>query len=398
MFYPENSSEGLFQWAQDRGVNWDLLNHHEGNSVRRWHHPEGGGGGLWRALHATALARGVTDWRTSTAAKDFLVEDRRIMGVLAEDSVTGEHMEYRAGAVLMGTGGFASNLDMVLEYRPDLSSHRILEGSHVGARGDGHRLIEKTGGALTHMGDIWFYCYAIPDHRDPSNRRGLAILGVPNAIWVNMQGRRFHNEDLSGGASGTQAVLAQEPARCSAIIDSIMREDVTVSDPAYYQDGISVRDHDKVMELLRVSPHVKRADTLEGLAREMEVPASALGKTVNRYNGFIQEGLEQDPDFNRPLAGRKEILEPPFYGFSYFPMARKNFGGVKTNIRCQVLDKLYQPIPGLYAAGELTGMAGGHINGKRGLEGTMLGPSLFSGRVAGAWAAHEAGFGEGFSG
>jgi predicted oxidoreductase len=80
------------------------------------------------------------------------------------------------------------------------------------------------------------------------------------------------------------------------------------------------------------------------------------------------------------------------------PLARKNFGGVKTNLRCQVLDKHYEPIPGLYAAGELTGMAGGHINGKAGLEGTMLGPALFSGRVAGAWAACEAGYGKGFVG
>ena len=53
-------------------------------------------------------------------------------------------------------------------------------------------------------------------------------------------------------------------------------------------------------------------------------------------------------------------------------------------------------IPGLYAAGEVAGMAGGHVNGRAGLEGTMLGPSLFSGRVAGSWAAHEAGFGKGF--
>src|SRR5512145_1626151 len=51
----------------------------------------------------------------------------------------------------------------------------------------------------------------------------------------------------------------------------------------------------------------------------------------------------------------------------YVPLARKNFGGVKTNLRCQVLDKHYEPIPGLYAAGELTGMAGGHMNGKAGL-------------------------------
>ncbi len=79
------------------------------------------------------------------------------------------------------------------------------------------------------------------------------------------------------------------------------------------------------------------------------------------------------------------------------PLARKSFGGVKTNLRCQPLDKHYRPIPGVYAAGELAGMAGGHINGKNGLEGTMLGPSLFSGRVAGAWAAKEAGFGDGFT-
>jgi FAD binding domain len=71
---------------------------------------------------------------------------------------------------------------------------------------------------------------------------------------------------------------------------------------------------------------------------------------------------------------------------------------IKTNRRCQVLDKHYEPIPGLYAAGELTGIAGGHINGKAGLEGTMLGPALFSGRVAGAWAAYEAGYGKGFAG
>ncbi len=63
-----------------------------------------------------------------------------------------------------------------------------------------------------------------------------------------------------------------------------------------------------------------------------------------------------------------------------------------------MLDIHYEPIAGLYASGELAGMAGGHINGKAGLEGTMLGPALFSGRVAGAWAAYEAGFGPGFVG
>lgn len=71
---------------------------------------------------------------------------------------------------------------------------------------------------------------------------------------------------------------------------------------------------------------------------------------------------------------------------------------VKTDIRCRVLNRFVEPIAGLYAGGGVAGMAGGHINGKAGLEGTMLGPALFSGRVAGGWAAHEAGFGPGFIG
>ena len=81
-----------------------------------------------------------------------------------------------------------------------------------------------------------------------------------------------------------------------------------------------------------------------------------------------------------------------------FPLARKNFGGVKTDLQCRVLDRQLEPIAGLYAAGEVAGMAGGHINGRAGLEGTMLGPSLFSGRVAGGSAAQAAGHGGGFVG
>jgi len=79
-------------------------------------------------------------------------------------------------------------------------------------------------------------------------------------------------------------------------------------------------------------------------------------------------------------------------------MARKNFGGIKTDIKCRILDKHFEPIQGIFAAGEAAGMAGGHINGAAALEGTMLGPSIFSGRVAGGWAASEAGYGDGFIG
>ena len=94
----------------------------------------------------------------------------------------------------------------------------------------------------------------------------------------------------------------------------------------------------------------------------------------------------------------KQFDTGPYYAIQFFPTARKNFGGIKTDKKCRVLNKHFEPIAGLFAAGEACGMAGGHINGRAGLEGTMLGPSLFSGRVAGGWAAESIGHGNGFIG
>jgi hypothetical protein len=179
-------------------------------------------------------------------------------------------------------------------------------------------------------------------------------------------------------------------------MDSTMTDDVTVSDPQYYIPGASVKDPEKVKALIEESPHIKSGDTLEALASEIGVPEDTFVETVNHYNSGIDQGLKEDPDFGRPLSNRKMIQSPPYYALNFTPTARKNFGGVKTDLKCRAVDKHYEPIPGLFVAGELAGMAGGHINGKHGLEGTMLGPALFSGRVAGAWAAKDAGFGEGF--
>jgi len=104
---------------------------------------------------------------------------------------------------------------------------------------------------------------------------------------------------------------------------------------------------------------------------------------VEAYNRAFDAGGKQEPAFGKSLAQSKRFDTPPYWAIQLFPLARKNFGGVKTDIRCRVLNRHFEPIAGLYAAGEVAGMAGGHINGKAGLEGTMLGPAIFSGRVAG---------------
>jgi predicted oxidoreductase len=202
---------------------------------------------------------------------------------------------------------------------------------------------------------------------------------------------------MTGGASATPALLAQTPPHAWAIADAPMLAKIDVADP-YYRRG-DVIDRAKVQELLDHSPYIKKAQSLEELGKKTGVQnIQNFVAEIEEYNACFDAGLDKEPRFGKSLKGSKKFDTPPYYAIQIFPLARKNFGGVKTDLRCRVLNKYFEPIAGLYAAGEVAGMAGGHINGKAGLEGTMLGPSIFSGRVAGAWAANEAGFGPGFIG
>lgn len=393
-YYIEHTLHDLFHWAEDNGVTWVDIKPQEGNSVVRWTRAHDSGRGLMTKLIASFKAKGGTVL-TETAVTGILRDNGRATGIAATTS-DGRSLSIRAKSVVVTTGGFNSNLDMVLEARPDLKGDRIMEGSGRGATGDGHKLLREIGAYFTHTDQIWFYVYSTPDYRDPKGRRGLPFRLVPGYIWINQQGRRFHNESKTGGNSGAPALMAQRPRMAWAVADRAMLANMTVSDP-YYQNGEeTIRE--RVEELLANSPYIKKANTLEELADRMQVDKPAFLETVARYNDAFAKGLQTEPEFGKPLGASKPFDTPPYYAIQMFPLARKNFGGVKTDIRCRVLDKHFEPIPGLYAAGELAGMAGGHVNGRAGLEGTMLGPSLFSGRVAGGWAAEEAGFGEGFVG
>ncbi|MFM9887241.1 MAG: FAD-dependent oxidoreductase [Burkholderiales bacterium] len=395
-YYIEHTRHDLFHWAEQNGVKWVDMKFQEGNSVHRWHRPDGNGFGIMAALIKSMHAKQAAEVLTGTRVEKILGEQGHVCGVGARHIASGKPCEIRAKTVVVTTGGFCANLDMVLEAKPELRGRKIMVGSGRGATGSGHQLIREHGAYFTHMEDVWFYVYATPDYRDERGLRGLVFRGAPGYIWVNQHGRRFHDESLTGGASGSPALMRQDPPHAWAILDTPMTANMNVADP-YYQPG-GQTSKDKVQELLDHSPFIMKADTLGELARKMEVDEAVFIDAVKRYNHAFDAGLKIDPAFGKSLVASKRFDTAPYYGIQIFPLARKNFGGVKTDLRCRVLDQHFAPIPGLYAAGEIAGMAGGHINGKAGLEGTMLGPALFSGRVAGAWAAHEAGHGGGFVG
>lgn len=394
-YYIEHSLHDLYYWAESLGAQWSDLKEQEGNTVVRWTRSDRNGLGLMTHLIDSFRQKGgeiVTDTEITALTR----ANGSITGFEGRNTKTGEPVSVKSKTVVMTTGGFNSNRDMVMEFNPALGNDMILEGSGRNSTGIGHKMVRKAGGYLTHMDHIWFYVYATPDYRDPAQRRGLVFRLVPGNIWVNQQGRRFHNEARSGGNSATPALMAQSPRHAWAIMDTPMTATMEIADP-YYRDGDKVA-RNKVLELLNSSPFIRKADTLAELANKMRVDQAAFLSTVERYNKACAQKLETETEFGKPLQSSKAFDTPPYYAVQIFPLARKNFGGVKTDLQCRVLDKHFEPIAGLYAAGELCGMAGGHINGRAGLEGTMLGPSVFSGRVAGGWAAHEAGHGSGFAG
>jgi succinate dehydrogenase/fumarate reductase flavoprotein subunit len=200
-------------------------------------------------------------------------------------------------------------------------------------------------------------------------------------VWINVHGRRFHDETQRGGVAGTKALLQLPDATCWAVVDAAHVDDVVVADPGY-RTGSQVR-RQKVRELFDRSPYITRARSVDELAHRLGLdPArvrEALGSAAAQgAHGTAHTG--DSPARSGPFA--QDLL-----AIQYFPLARKNLGGVTTTIDCEVVDTQGRAIPGLFAAGEVAGMAGGHINGSRALEGTMFGPSLFSGRIAGMAAA-----------
>jgi flavocytochrome c len=386
--YLANSRREVHDWVTEQlGITWTELNQPEGNSVPRWHLPSGWGRGIVGALVQRARSVGVR-FRTRAEARALLTDGGAVRGVEVADE--GGLETRRALAVIVCTGGFVNDHAMMLESAPHLRAlPRLLCGGSPTAVGAGHRLLADVGAAFTCLDHIWIYPNGTPDPHDPAGLRGLGVRGITGHVWLNRDGHRFHDESLGGAASGTTALLRQPGQTAWCVFTATELPSLLLIDNEYY--ATPERQHPAATaEFWRRSAYAWQAQGPQALADAMGLPGDAVRASIDALNNAIAAGLPRDPLFGRDLAGMRP-LTGSLAAIQYFPMAQKNFGGVSTDLQCRVLDKHFEPIEGLYAAGEVAGMAGGHINGRAALEGTMFGPCLYSGRVAGAYAAAYAG-------
>jgi predicted oxidoreductase len=362
--YLTESAAEVFGWCEELGVTWSQLRLEEGNG----------------ALLARCRSLGVAI-RTSSPVTRILCADGRALGV--EARAGGGPCRILADATLICTGGFTSNRGMLLRHAPSLGGMtRFLCGGAPTARGGGHAMLRAAGAAFGPLEYLWMYPVGTPDPADPSGVRGLVVRDVRSEIWVNRGGERFHDEDLRGGLTGMPALLAQPGQTAWGIFDARQAARLTLLNDASYGSPF-VTSPEARARFWRTSGHAWQAASIAGLAAATGLPPAALSASVGSYNDWIGSGLAREPGSGRELAGLEPISEPPFCAVQYFPLVQKNLGGVRTDAAGRVRRAAGGSIAGLYAAGEVAGMAGGCINGQGAIEGTMFGPSLYSGRIAG---------------
>jgi succinate dehydrogenase/fumarate reductase flavoprotein subunit len=390
--YVRTSRREIWDWLTGMGVRFTALRPQAGNHAPRFHENAERGLGLVRPIARACLRNPRIRFYWNTRIDRLITVGGAVTGAEGVNLRTGGPVRFEARAVVLATGGFQGNESLVRRHWPaDLPQpQRLLLGATPNSSGAGLLMGIEAGGATHRLDHQWHYPFGVPDPRLTEENRAVSVRNL-NAIWVNQQGERFVNEWMASRYT-VEAVKRQKPATYWLVFDAPGVDDLRYS-------GTDWADLKLARRLLVDNPKItRRADTWRTLAIESGLPPERLEATVERYNRMVAQGA--DTDFRRfgpgelpkwlqvfPPPPPRALLTPPFYAMQAFPMTRKNMGGLRIDRNCQVLGEGDIPVAGLFAAGEVAGLGG--VNGKAGLEGTFLGPSLVQGRRAGRFLAAQ---------
>ncbi len=338
-------------------------------------------GGLWQRAHkpvkplGTGYISTLMDYVTAnnipvmleTEAKAILMKDGRAVGVEAVGASGNKVAITAKKGVIVATGGFSRNIELRQQYNTQWKTldASILSTNHPGATGDGIIMAKAVGAELVGMK----YIQLLP-MGDPvtGSLAGNIEQGVENRIFVNKQGLRFVAEDARRDVM-TQALYQQTDAWLWVILDKHS-----------YPTGSTKNNFNETIDELVSAGRAYKADTLEALAAQIGVPPANLVKAVSEFN--VAVGKRGGDPLGRTLFADK-IDTPPYYAGARVPTVHHTMGGVKIDASTHVIGASGAAIPGLYAAGEVTG----GLHGTNRLGGNALADIIVHGRIAGGAAA-----------
>lgn len=310
-------------------------------------------------LDAEAEKLGI-DIYTETPATELITDDSNtVVGLKATNG--DKEITFNANeGVILTTGGFGANVEMRKEVNPDLDE-RYGTTNSPGAEGQGITMATDIGAATTNMESIQTYPVSNPETGEISL---LADTRFDGAVLINQEGTRFVEE------------LERRDVISNAILEQTGGYTYQVWDQKLGEDTGNLEAHAGELERLLDQELIYVADTLEEGAEYWDIPVEQFMETVNYINEAAESG--EDPDFNH-RSGLAPLKEGPFYFQKATPSVHHTMGGLVINENAQVLDENDEPINGLYAAGEVTGV----IQGANRLGGNAITDIITFGRIAG---------------
>ena len=348
-------------WLDENGMSLHNVAAFGGASVKRIHRPvneEGKvvsvGAYLVPLMEKACQYRGVEFILNTTADTILTDANGQAVGVSGTDK-DGNTVTVNAKAVVLATGGFGANLDMVASYKPDLKG--FMTTNAPGIQGQGIAMATAIGAATVDMDQIQIHPTV------EANTAALITEGLrgDGAILVNANGERFTDE-VSTRDKVSAAEIAQPGSFSWLIVDQAMA------------------DASNVIQGYITKGYTKQGATYEELAKEIEVDPATFAATMEKWNGCVE--AKTDADFGR-TSFANPLNTAPYYAIKVSAGVHHTMGGVVINSSTEVLKEDGSVIPGLFAAGEVTG----GVHGANRLGGTAVADFVVFGRIAGASAA-----------
>ena len=358
-----NSADAI-DWLDEHGITLHDVSSFGGASVKRIHRPvnaEGKtvsvGSYMIPLLEENCKKAGVQILLNTTANEILTDANGAVAGIKATGS-TGETVTVNAKAVVLTTGGFGANLDMVVKYKPELKG--FMTTNAAGIQGQGIEMAQAIGAATVDMDQIQIHPTV------EANTAALITEGLrgDGAVLINAEGKRFIDE-VGTRDVVSAAEIAQTGSYSWLVVDQAMVDASSVIQ-GYIKKGYTVT-----------------GATYEELGEAMGVDAAAFAETMEKWNGYVE--AKNDPDFGR-TSFANPLNTAPYYAVKVTAGVHHTMGGLKINANTEVLNEKGEVIPGLFAAGEVTG----GVHGANRLGGNAVADFTVFGRIAGAAASDYA--------
>ena len=353
-----NKAAEAIDWLISLGADMNNVGQMAGSSQKRTHRPNGGaaiGPHLMSILSKASKVENISI-RTRNTVTSLTEQNGKVTGVKV--NTTKGTYSIQAKAVILATGGFGANLSMIGQYRPELKDFHT--SNHHGATGDAFEWVTSLQVPLVHMDQIQIH---------PTGEAGSHLLITEavrgnGAILVNHEGKRFANEMWTRDKL-SEAILKQTGRKAFIVFDQSVRESLATIEN-YAQQGL-----------------ITTANSTVELAEALKLPVSTFTQTMNTYQVYQATG--EDLDFHRKAEEMpRPLSQAPYHAIEIEPVIHHTMGGVKINQKAEVVNNAGHAIPGLYAAGEVTG----GVHGGNRLGGNAVADIIVFGQIAGTSAAH----------